>query len=62
MANVKGERLIAGWGVRQIDPCGCDGRGIRPDETVCTCAAGKQLHEQAQEPQGERKVLAGEQR
>lgn len=55
------ERLIAGWGVRLVDqPCGCDGRGLRSDNTVCKCEAGKRLREQAQ--QGERKVLAGEQR
>lgn len=55
------ERLIAGWGVRLVDqPCGCDGRGLRPDNTVCTCDAGKRLREQAQH--GERKLLAGEQR
>lgn len=53
------ERLIAGWGVRLVAPCGCDGRGIRPGGEVCTCSAGKRVREAAQE-QGERKVLAGE--
>lgn len=52
------ERLIAGWGVRLVDqPCGCDGRGVRPDNKVCGCAAGRRLREQGQ--QGERMVLAG---
>jgi hypothetical protein len=53
------ERLIAGWGVRLVDrPCGCDGRGLRPDGQVCTCDAGKRLRDLAE--QGERKVLAGD--
>jgi hypothetical protein len=53
------ERFIAGWGVRLVEQCGCDGRGIRPGGQVCTCDAGKRLRETAAQ-QSERKVLAGE--
>ena len=57
------ERLLMGWGVRLLDqPCGCDGRGLRPGGEVCSCAAGKRVREAAQTTDGERKVLAGEKR
>ncbi len=56
------ERLIAGWGVRIAQACGCNGQGIRLSGEVCACAAGKRLRDAAAQQEGERKVLAGENR
>lgn len=50
------ERLLCGWGAFVIVPCGCNGKGIKPNDTVCTCEAGKRLRDQPL-AQGERKVL-----